>query len=116
MKAVKMLALGAAVLCALALTLRAEDKKADAKEVTVKGTLVCTKCLLGETTDCGNAIQVKDGDKTVTYYIKDDGKAEKYHKTCCTKKLKGSVKGVVTKKDDKLWIKPSRDGVKFDDE
>ncbi len=116
MKAVKMLALGAAVLCALALTLRADDKKADAKEVTLKGTLVCTKCLLGETADCGNAIQVKDGDKTVTYYIKDDGKAEKYHGKFCTSKsgVSGSVTGVVSEEKDKKYITPSKDGVKLD--
>ena len=111
MKAVKMLALGATVLCAMALTLRA----ADTKEVTVKGTIVCTKCALKETADCGNAIQVKDGDKTVTYYIKDDGKAADYHGKFCTNKgVAGSVTGVVSEADGKKYITPSKDGVKID--
>ena len=55
----------------------ADDKKAETK--TLEGKLVCTKCKLSETDACGNALQVKEGDKTVTYYIKDKGKGENYH-------------------------------------
>ena len=113
MKTVRMLVLGAAAFCVLALTLRAEDK--DAKEVTLKGKIVCTKCTLKETADCGNAIQVKDGDKTVTYYIKDDGKAEPYHGKFCTNKgVAGSVTGVVSEDGGKKYITPAKDGVKID--
>jgi hypothetical protein len=113
MKVVKTLAAAAAVLFALALVARAD--KADTKEVTVKGAFVCTKCTLKETDDCGDAIQVKDGDKTVTYYIKDNGKAEDYHKKFCTAKgVTGSVTGVVTEDKGKKYITPSKDGVKFD--
>ncbi len=115
MKTVKMLALGAAALCVLVLTLQADAKKADDKEVTLKGKIVCTKCTLKETADCGNAIQVKDGDKTVTYYIKDDGKAETYHGKFCTNKgVAGSVTGVVSEDGSKKFITPSKDGVKID--
>jgi len=34
------------------------------KEVTLKGSLLCAKCALGEATECTTAIQVKEGDKT----------------------------------------------------
>jgi uncharacterized protein DUF6370 len=115
MNALKTLALTLAVLFAVALTVRADEKKADTKEVTVKGTFVCTKCALQETADCGNAIQVKDGDKTVTYYLKDDAKAAPYHGKFCTKKgVTGSVTGVVSEDGGKKYITPSKDGVKID--
>jgi hypothetical protein len=106
-------ALGLALVCGLVLLARAEDKKDD-KEVTLKGTIVCTMCKLKETSECGNAIIVKEDGKDVTYYFKDNGKAEKYHENICEGPKKGSVKGVVTEKDKKKWITPSKDGVKFD--
>ena len=40
----------------------ADDK---AKDVTLKGSIMCAKCALGETTECTTAIQVKEGDKLV---------------------------------------------------
>jgi hypothetical protein len=114
MKIAKTLALGAAALCVLALTLRADEPK----EVTLKGTIVCAKCTLGEDLpDCLNAIQVKDKDsgKTLTYYIKDKAKGEDYHGKFCTNKgVSGSVTGVVSEDKGKKWITPSKDGVKLD--
>src|SRR4051812_50020114 len=92
--------LGAAIIViAGGASVRAEEKKDDKKTVTLKGTIVCTKCELKETAACGNAIQVKEGDKTVTYYFDDKGKAEDYHKKICTAPGKGSVTGVVSEKD-----------------
>ena len=43
---------------------RAEEKK-DKKEVTLKGTIVCTKCELDETKACGNAIKTQIDGKDV---------------------------------------------------
>jgi hypothetical protein len=103
--------LGLALVFTLVVVARAEEQK----EVTLKGTITCSKCGLKETEDCGNAIVVKDGDKEVTYYFKDTGKKEKYHKNICTGKKAGSVTGVVSEKDGKKWITPSKDGVKFED-
>jgi hypothetical protein len=114
MKIATRLLLGLLVAFAVTLTVNAVEEKEKPKEVTLKGTIVCTKCELGETDDCGNAIKVKEGDKTVIYYIDDNGKKEKYHKTFCTAPQKGSVTGVVSEKDKKKFIKPSKDGVKFD--
>jgi hypothetical protein len=75
----------------------ADDKKEE-KAKTLEGKLVCTKCKLSETEACGNALQVKDGDKVITYYIKDKGKAEKYHK--CSGEQDAKVTGKVTKEKD----------------
>ena len=78
-----------------------KEKKDDKKAETLKGTIVCTKCELGETKDCGNAIKTKIGDKEVIVYIDDKAKAEKYHKDFCTAPKKGSVTGVISEKDKK---------------
>jgi hypothetical protein len=73
-------------------TARADDEKK-----TLEGKLVCSKCKLSETSDCGNALVVKDGDKEVKYYFKDKGKAESYHKCSGEKAVK--VTGEVIDKD-----------------
>jgi len=83
---------------------RAEEKKADDKEVTLKGTILCCKCHLKKAPKCATAIEVeKDGKKTV--YVFDPESDKKYHKEICTKKQKGEVKGTVTKEGDKMIIK-----------
>jgi hypothetical protein len=81
----------------------AEDKK-DTK--TLEGNMVCTKCKLSETEACGNAVVVKEGDKNVTYYFKDKGKVEKYHKCSGEKAVK--VTGNVSEKDGKKYIENAK--------
>jgi hypothetical protein len=80
----------------------------------LKGTIVCTKCELKETAECGNAIKTKIDGKEVTVYFDDKGKGEKYHKTICADTKAGSVTGVVSEKDKKKFITPAKDGVKFE--
>jgi hypothetical protein len=111
MKAVKVM-LGLVVVFVVAAVVRAEKED---KVVTLKGTMCCGKCCLKECEKCTNAIVVKDGDKEVTYFLDDKGGKEKYHKAICTEKKQGSVKGVVSEKDGKKWIKPVDDGVKIED-
>jgi hypothetical protein len=102
------LALGVAIV-ALSNTSRADDK-----EVTLKGQLVCAKCELKETPKCANAIRVKEEGKDVVYYFKDMGGKESYHKACCQAPADGSVKGTVTEMDGKKYITPAKDGVKVE--
>ena len=45
---------------------------------------------------------VLNGDKTITYYIKDKGKGEKYHK--CSGEQDAKVTGKVSKDGDKMVI------------
>jgi Family of unknown function (DUF6370) len=117
MKVLSMFVLGLGLAAFVGLTALAADKD-DAKEVTLKGTVMCGKCKLKMTDDCSNVLQViekKDGkDVEVNYFIKDDGKAAPYHGKVCTDTKKGSVTGVVSEKDGKKWITPSKDGVKFE--
>jgi hypothetical protein len=99
-----------AVTVAMLATLQAQDKK----EVTLKGSLVCGKCTLAETDQCANVLQVKEGDKTINYFIQDKGKAEKYHKDICPANAKkdATVTGVVSEKDGKKQVKASKVEVK----
>jgi len=100
----------AVVLGFLALA-QADDKD---KEKTIKGTMVCGKCTLAVCAKCTNVLKVKEGDKTVEYFIEDKGNKEKYHKAVCppNSEQDAEVTGTVSEKDGKKWIKPKKDGVK----
>jgi len=98
------------ILAALALVvLFAGSAPAADKEVTLKGTILCAKCVLKETKQCTTAIVVKEEGKDVTYYFKDKGNKEDYHEAVCGGgKKEGTVTGVVTEKDGKKWITPKK--------
>jgi hypothetical protein len=101
--------LGVGVVLTLAMNARADDK-----QVTLKGDLVCGKCTLKETpAACTNVLQVKTDGKIVKYFLDDKGTKEVYHKNCCAcaKDQMGfvaTVTGVVTEKDGKKYIKASK--------
>jgi hypothetical protein len=117
------------LLCGLVLSIAgavalADDKKDEKKEVELKGTLGCAKCVFKldkkiHGGKCATAIEVneKKGDKEekVIYVFIDDGNKETYHKAVCTAKKKGSVKGVISEKDGQKYITPNKDSVKYDD-
>jgi hypothetical protein len=91
--------------------LRAEDKadKGDKKEITLKGAITCAKCELNQGKKCQTVILVKEGGKEVTYYFKDKGSEEEYHESVCGGGRKeGTVKGIVSEKDGKKWVTPSK--------
>lgn len=106
-----MKAVSAILVCSLALTSitsirSAEDKS---KETTLKGTILCSMCALKETTKCQTAIQVKEGEKTVTYYFDDKGADEEHHEPVCGGQRKqGSVVGKVSEREGKKYIVPSK--------
>jgi len=93
-------------------TANADEKKAETK--TVEGKLVCTKCTLEETKACGHAVKVKEGDKTVVYYLNDKGGKEKYHKGVCPGGSEADVKvtGKIVEKDGKKYIEDPKVEVK----
>ena len=108
MKAAWSMLLLLGVVLALVANVRAEDK-----EVTIKGNLVCGMCVLKETKVCTNVVQVKVDGKTVNYFLVDKGNKEVYHKNCCgcatdQKGFVFSVTGVVTGTDGKKYLKPSK--------
>jgi hypothetical protein len=79
----------------------------DKKEETLKGTVTCAKCDLGLAAKCNTVVKVKD---TVYWFDKDSNK--KYHKDTCMQAKEGTVKGTVSEKDGKKWVKVS--DVKYD--
>ncbi len=107
--------LGLAIVMGTLVVARAAEEKGD-KEVTLKGELGCPKCVfeVASAKKCANAIKVKDGDKEVVYILVDGGAKEKYHGKICKETAKGSVTGVVSEKGGQKYIKPAKDGVKFD--
>ena len=86
----------------------------DAKEVKITGTMVCGACGLSETKKCSNVVQVKEGTKTINYFLDDKGTKEEYHEGVCGggKIENVTVTGVVSEKDGKKFIKPSKVDVK----
>ena len=88
------------------------DDKPGEKETKLTGTLVCAKCKLKAegVKKCTNALQVKEGEKTVTYLLEDKGNGETYHEDVCGggEKANVSVTGKVSEKDGKKWVKPSK--------
>ena len=88
----------------------ADEKKTEAKEVKLTGTLVCGSCKLNESKKCANVLQVKEKDKTINYWLSDKGSDETYHEGICGGgELKNVVvTGVVTEKDGKKWVKASK--------
>jgi len=74
----------------------AQDKKAEKKEVVLKGKVACAKCELNIATDCETVIVVKDAKakKDIIYYFDKDSHT-KYHDDICTAAKAGTVIGIV---------------------
>jgi hypothetical protein len=100
MKAASKLLLGAALVFAITFVVQA----AEAKKVTLTGNIVCGKCTLKKADECTNVLQVKVKGKIVNYWIKDEGKGEKYHSCRPNSKKAAKVTGVVKKEGGKMWI------------
>jgi hypothetical protein len=81
----------------------AEDKKEDAKEVTLEGKITCPKCDLAESDKCFTVIKVKD-----KVYWFDAESNKKYHKDICSDGKDGKVTGKVKKDGDKILITVSK--------
>jgi hypothetical protein len=93
------------VALAIPIYLLAEEKK----EITLKGEVMCASCELKEGAKCQTVVRVKEDDKEVTYYFKDKGAKESYHEPVCGGGRKdATVTGVVSEKDGKKWVTPSK--------
>lgn len=86
----------ALAVAAFAVTTQAADK-----EVTIKGEGMCAKCELKEAKSCQNAVKVKDGDKTVVYYLEHNDVSKAFHKNVCSSTAKVVAKGTVKEVDGK---------------
>lgn len=80
-----------------------ETKETKDKTVTLEGTATCAKCDLGTEEKCATVLQVKEGDKTVTYYI--TGEPDKdFHKKICKTSKEAKATGTVSEKDGKKML------------
>ena len=84
-----------ALMMTVALKVRADDEK------TVTGEGKCAKCALKETDSCQNVVQVKDGDKMVTYYLVHNDVSKKFHDNICKETKNVKATGTVKKVDGK---------------
>lgn len=75
----------------------------DGKAVTLTGEGTCAKCGLKTADKCQNVVQVKNGDKTTTYYLTGDV-SQAFHKNLCSATAKVNVEGKCTKDGDKLVV------------
>ena len=83
------------------------------EEKTVKGDAVCAKCALKEQPKCQNVVMVKEGDKTVNYYLTGavSNKAHQGLGICTASKddpIKVEVTGTVSEKDGKKEIEVTK--------
>lgn len=80
------------------------------EEKTIKGETQCAKCTLKETKACQAVVKVKEGDKTVNYYIVQNDVAKKVHSKVCPPNSKATfeVTGDVQKEGDKLVLTPTK--------
>jgi hypothetical protein len=115
MKALSAL-LGLVCICILAVGLQADTK--EGTKVNLQGKLVCGKCTLKECEKCTNVLQVKKGDKTINFFLKDKGNKEAYHKMCCApnSSIEATVAGTCVEVDGKKWVTPTKVTVKKADD
>ena len=82
----------------LGVTARAADTK------TLSGDGKCAKCALKETKECQNTVQVKEGDKTVTYYLVENDVSKDFHSNICKGPKKVKASGTVKEVDGKMQL------------
>ena len=78
------------------------------QEVTITGKATCAKCALHETKECQNTITTEEHGKKVTYYITENDTSKDFHDTICKKSEKITATGVVSEKDGKKILTPSK--------
>lgn len=79
------------------------------KETTLSGNLVCAKCVLHETKECQNVLQVQQDGKTVNYYLTQNDTSKKFHDNICgTSGEKATVTGTVSEKKGKETLTASK--------
>lgn len=77
-------------------------------KITLTGEGKCAKCALHETDKCQNVIQVKEGDKTTTYYLAQNKVSKDFHENLCKHPEKISVTGTVKEKNGKKVLTASK--------
>ena len=98
--------LAALLVVGITMAFTPKARAADAKTLTGEGK--CAKCALKETEKCQNTVTVKEGDKSVTYYLVHNDVSKDFHKNICKETKKISVTGTVKEVDGKMQLTPTK--------
>ena len=104
-----LLLLMAAVLLAVVAPARLFAADSSSKEVTLSGMMVCAKCVLHETKECQNVLQIQKDGKTVNYYLAQNDISKSFHDNICkTEGEKVTATGKLSEKDGKQMMTVSK--------
>jgi uncharacterized protein (TIGR02271 family) len=78
------------------------------RETTITGKAVCGKCQLKQTASCQNEIQVKNGSRTLTYFVVQNDVSKNFHEEMCRHSKNVTATGTVREVDGKLEFAPTR--------
>jgi len=78
--------------------------KALAAEKTLTGEGKCGKCALKETKECQNTVTVKEGDKSVTYYLVENQVSKDFHSNICKGPKQVKAVGTVKEVEGKMQL------------
>jgi hypothetical protein len=92
----------AALVAGITIVLTPKASAADAKTLTGEGK--CGKCALKETKECQNTVTVKEGDKSVTYYLVQNDVSKEFHDNICKGAKKVKATGTVKEVDGKMQL------------
>ena len=81
-----------------------------ADEITLKGELVCAKCLLNkpDAKECQDVLLVKDAKGATTEYYVTKNKVSQESGEACTQTIPATIVGAVSEKDSRKWITASK--------
>jgi hypothetical protein len=74
---------------------------------TITGEAMCAKCELKLQDKCQTVIQVKEGDKTVLYYVEGNSVGKAFHSQVCDAPAEATATGTVATVDGKLVLTPT---------
>ena len=94
--------LAALLVAGIAMAFTPKVGAADAKTFTGEGK--CAKCALKETKECQNTVTVKEGAKSVTYYLVHNDVSKEFHENICKGAKKVKATGTVKEVDGKMQL------------
>jgi RecG-like helicase len=92
----------AALVAGITMAFTPKASAADAKTLTCEGK--CGKCALKETKECQNTVTVKEGDKSVIYYLVQNDVSKEFHDNICKGTKKVKAVGTVKEVDGKMQL------------
>ena len=93
-----------AALLVAGITMAFTPKALAAEAKTLSGEGKCAKCALKETKECQNTVTVKEGAKSVTYYLVHNDVSKEFHENICKGTKKVKVTGTVKEVDGKMQL------------